>query len=154
MYPIHVETFPGATLAVLPHQGCYQEMGPVLARAVTLISDRGMAGQDSAAYSVYFDNPEEVPVNELRSLTGMSIAPDAAVGNELERFEIPACRCAVLTYTGPYDDMDKAYQWLFSEWLPGSNMEPADWAMFEQYLNDPDTTPPEHLQTRIFMPLK
>ena len=60
----------------------------------------------------------------------------------------------ILTYTGPYNEMDKPYNWMFSEWLPGSGMVPADFPMFEQYLNDPRTKPPAQLQTRICMPLK
>jgi len=38
--------------------------------------------------------------------------------------------------------MDQPYNWMFSEWLPASGMVPADFPMFEQYLNDPRSTPP------------
>ena len=154
MYPITIETFPGAILAALPHRGSYQEIGPVFTRAFMLAGSRGLARPESIGFGVYFDDPEQVPVGQLRSLAGMSVAPDADLGDELERFEIPAGRCAILTYTGPYNEMDKPYNWMFSEWLPASGAVPADFPMFEQYLNDPRTTPPAQLQTRICMPLK
>ncbi|RBL83118.1 AraC family transcriptional regulator [Streptomyces cavourensis] len=154
MYPITIETFPGAVLAALRHRGSYQEIGPVFTRAFMLAGSRGLAMPESIGFGVYLDDPEQVPVSQLRSLAGMSVAPDADLGDELERFEIPAGRCAILTYTGPYNEMDKPYNWMFSQWLPGSGEVPADFPMFEQYLNDPRTTPPAQLQTRICMPLK
>ena len=154
MYPIVIENFPGATLAVLPHQGNYQDIGPVFTRAFLLALGRGIANPDATGFGIYFDDPEQVPASQLRSLAGMAVAPDADLGDELERFDIPATRCAILTYTGPYNEMAKPYQWMFSEWLPASGLVPADIPMFEQYLNDPRTTPPAQLQTRICLPLK
>jgi len=154
MYPIAIEDFPGITLAVLPHRGNEQEIGPVFSRAFMLAVSRGIATPDAIGFGVYFDDPEQVPESQLRSLAGMAVAPDADIGQELERFEIPAGRCAVLKYTGPYNEMRKPYDWLFSEWLPASGMSPADFPMFEQYLNDPVNTPPAELQTLICLPLR
>ena len=126
MYPIKIETFPGATLAVLSHRGSYQEIGPLFSRVFMLAASRGLARPESVGYGVYLDDPEQVPASELRAKAGMSVAPDADLGDELERFEIPQGRCAILTYTGPYNEMDKPYNWMFSEWLPGSGEVPAD----------------------------
>ncbi|MFD4836311.1 GyrI-like domain-containing protein [Achromobacter sp. NPDC058515] len=154
MYPIAIETFPGATLAVLPHRGNYDEIGPVFTRAFMLAISRGIAAPDAVGFGVYFDDPEQVPVGQLRSLAGMPVDPAADLGDELERFEIPAGRCAILTYIGPYNEMSKPYNWMYSEWLPASGMVPADFPMFEQYVNDPRTTPPAQLQTRICLPLR
>jgi len=154
MYPIKIETFPGAVLAALPHQGSYQEIGPLFSRVFMLAFSRGIARPETIGYGVYFDDPEQMPASQLRSMAGVSVAPDADLGAELQRFEIPEGRCAILTYTGPYNEMHKPYNWMFSQWLPGSGEVPADFPMFEQYLNDPRTTPPAQLQTRICLPLK
>ncbi|SSW66479.1 AraC family transcriptional regulator [Achromobacter agilis] len=154
MYPITIENFPGVILAALPHRGDYQDIGPVFDRAFMLAGSRGLATPATCGYGVYFDDPEQVPVRDLRSLAGVPVAADAALGDGWERFEIPAGRCAVLVHTGPYSEMGKAYNWMFSEWLPGSGMVPADFPMFEQYMNDPRSTPPAQLVTRIHLPLK
>ncbi|MEF3064388.1 AraC family transcriptional regulator [Pandoraea apista] len=154
MYPITVESFPATTLAVLRHSGNYQEIGPVFVRAFMLAAAHGLAHPDATGFGVYFDDPEQVPIEQLRSLAGVSVPADADLGQDLERFEIPAGRCAILTYTGPYNEMSQPYQWLFSEWLPNSGLEPADFPMFEQYLNDPRSTPAAQLQTRICLPVK
>ncbi len=154
MFPISIADFPGVVLATLPHEGGYQDIGPVFGRVFMLAGSRGLASDEATGFGIYFDDPEQVPENKLRSLAGVPVASDAALGDDLERFEIPAGRCAILTYTGPYNEMGKAYNWMFSEWLPDCGMEPGDFPMFEQYMNDPRTTPPAQLQTQIYLPLK
>lgn len=153
MYPITLETFPGVTLATLPHRGSYQEIGPVFTRLFMLAASRDLAQPDACGFGVYFDDPEQVPPAQQRSLAGLSVDPDAHLGEDLERFDIPEGRYAILSYTGPYNEMGKAYSWMFSEWLPGSGLIPANFPMFEQYVNDPRSTPPAQLQTRIYLPL-
>ncbi|WP_150669904.1 AraC family transcriptional regulator [Pandoraea anhela] len=154
MYPISVESFPATTLAVLRHSGDYQAIGAVFARVFMLAAAHGLAQPNSTGFGIYFDDPEQVPVAQLRSLAGVPVASNAVIGGYLDRFEIPAGRCAVLTYTGPYNEMTRPYQWLFSEWLPNSGLEPADFPMFEQYLNAPRSTPASQLQTKICLPVK
>lgn len=61
MYPITIETFPGAVLAALPHHGSYQEIGPVFTRAFMLAASRGLARPEAIGFGVYFDDPEQVP---------------------------------------------------------------------------------------------
>ncbi len=153
MYPITIDSFSGTSLAVLLHHGCYHEIGPVFERALTLATERGLAGKNAQGYGVYFDDPEKVPVAKLRSLAGVSVAPGANLGDKLQRFEIPAGQYAILDYAGPAAGVIKAYQWLFAEWLPASGREPAAFPLFEQYLYDPRVRP-EPLRARLFMLLK
>ncbi|PYY86384.1 AraC family transcriptional regulator [Pseudomonas sp. TKO26] len=151
MYPITIEHFPGVVLAALPHQGSYQEIGPVFTRVFMLAASQGLMHPTACGFGVYFNDPEQVPTEQLRSLAGVSVAPDADLGEKLERFEIPQGRYAMLNYVGPYNEMGKAYAWMFSEWLPESGLTPGNFPMFEQYVNDPRSTPPAQLQTRIYL---
>lgn len=67
---------------------------------------------------------------------------------------LPAGRCAVLTYQGPYSGIATVYDALFGNWLPKSGEEPAYIPCFELYLNSPRETSPEDLLTKICLPLK
>jgi AraC family transcriptional regulator len=58
---------------------------------------------------------------------------------------------AVLRHKGPY--ADKAYLWLYAQWLPASGRQLRDSGMFEEYLNNPRDVPPTELLTDIHMPL-
>jgi len=46
--------------------------------------------------------------------------------------------------------LEKPYDYLFGHWLPESGLEAANFPPFEEYLNDPKTTPPNELLTRIY----
>ena len=67
---------------------------------------------------------------------------------------LPAGKCATLLFKGSYAELEKPYGWLFGRWLPESGYEAADFPVFEEYLNDPRTTPPSELLTRIHSLLK
>ncbi|MGB0905271.1 MAG: AraC family transcriptional regulator, partial [Mangrovicoccus sp.] len=78
---------------------------------------------------------------------GVEIAPP------LERLDLPAGRHGVLRYKGPYTGLKAAYEYLYGQWLPGSGETPAEFAVYEIYLNSPMDTAPEDLLTDICMPL-
>jgi len=55
-----------------------------------------------------------------------------------------------VTHKGSYAELEKPYDWLFGSWLPQSGEEAVDFPPFEEYLNDPKTTQPSELLTRIY----
>jgi effector-binding domain-containing protein len=75
--------------------------------------------------------------------------PDKA---EIKAGEIPAGQVATCLYTGPYSDIESAYNALI-EWMKDNGYE-ATGVSYELYLNDPNETPPAELQTQIIFPLK
>jgi AraC family transcriptional regulator len=60
----------------------------------------------------------------------------------------------VLVFRGPYAELERAYSWLYRDWLPASGEEPADQPAREDYLNDPKTTPPAEWLTAVMLPLR
>ncbi len=72
---------------------------------------------------------------------------------------IPAARAMRFTHHGPYTELAKTYA-LITEFLKAKGLmkTEADWAhympMWEEYLNDPQTTPPEKLLTYIYLPAR
>ena len=71
---------------------------------------------------------------------------------EIQPGEIPAGRVATCLHTGPYGEIEPAYNAL-SKWIQGNGYEAAGVA-YEMYLNDPEETPPQELKTQILFPLK
>jgi len=153
MYPTTIEQFAGASLATLAHQGDYQDIGTTFDRLFMLASGRNLVGPATRSFGVYYDDPAQVPHDKLRSRAGLTLPEGAAMDAVFEPFSLPAARCAVLEYTGPYSEIEAAYNWLFSEWLPASGHETLDFPMWEEYVNDPKTTPAAELKTRIYLPL-
>jgi effector-binding domain-containing protein len=72
--------------------------------------------------------------------------------------ELPGGRMLRFTHTGPYESLRDTYGritgWLIEEgWIESE----AGWSrfmpMYEEYVDDPDRTPPQELVTRIYLPL-
>ena len=66
--------------------------------------------------------------------------------------EIPGGKAASCLHVGPYDQLGAAYEGL-QGWMQANGYVPTGVA-YEFYLNDPQTTPTEELQTQVVFPLK
>ena len=106
--------------------------------------------------AVYYDDPTQIPQEDLRSAAGIALAPGASfIGDDkVCELAIPAGRVAVLRFKGPYAEMEGAYKWLFGTWLAQSGEEVANQPVYEGYLNDPRHVAPSDLLTDIYLPLK
>jgi len=71
---------------------------------------------------------------------------------DMQATAIPAARVATCVHVGPYSSVGQAYEAL-QEWIAEHGHEVTGVA-YEFYLNDPQDTPAEELQTVIEMPLK
>jgi len=72
--------------------------------------------------------------------------------NGLRAVTYPACEAVTVLHHGTYGSMVNSYQALY-RWLKGQGFKPAN-ECFEFYLNDPQDTQPEELQTRILVPIR
>jgi effector-binding domain-containing protein len=88
----------------------------------------------------------------------LAIAP-AGISEDGVRIErLPGVRALRFVHRGPYDTLRETYGQI-DAWLRerGGIKTDADWAryspMWEEYMNDPATTPPAELVTRIYLTL-
>jgi effector-binding domain-containing protein len=83
---------------------------------------------------------------------GFPVSGELPDRGDIQTGEIPGGKLATCLYTGPYSGIAQAYTAL-SEWMEANGYQPTGVA-YEVYLNDPDETPPEELQTQIAFPLR
>ena len=137
------------------HVGDYAQIGGTFERLNTSAIGRGWVDPQTRYFGLYYDDPRAVPEAALRSdacLTGPSgVAPDTDA--DLRPLTIAGGHYAVLLHVGPYAELERAYTWLYREWLPASGCEPADLPCVEAYLNNPRLVPPPDLRTEIWLPL-
>ncbi len=151
MYEIEIIEFSPLSLLGYDHQGDYMEIGQAFEKLMIDTSTLGLVTDATRSIGLYYDDPKSVPTNQLRSTACITIdnSSDELVNSDLKRYDIPAGRCATVTHKGSYAELEKPYDWLFGSWLPQSGEEAIDFPPFEEYLNDPKTTPPTELLTRI-----
>ncbi|GLS04467.1 AraC family transcriptional regulator [Chitiniphilus shinanonensis] len=152
MYPVTIRECPAFHIVALAHQGNYMKIGEAFDKLMLKCRSEGWLDESTRWLGFYYDDPATTPENELRSHAAASVSHTIMVEPPFEAMTIPAARCAVLRHTGPYSTLHDAYHWLFGHWLPQSGEQPAI-SPFEDYLNDPGSTPQQQLLTDIYLPL-
>lgn len=154
MYQVTVRDEPKRRLAAVAHQGPYHEIGRAFEKLAATVGARGLFDQIGAMVGVYYDSPDDVAPDALRSHAGFVVRAETEVAPPLEEVVLPSGRHAVMLVKGPYVGLQGAYQQLFGTWMPGAGEEMADSPAFEIYLNSPMDTAQEDLLTEICVPLK
>jgi AraC family transcriptional regulator len=153
MYEVSIHALPPVRLVALRHGGSYLEIGTTFERLFAWAAGRGLMGPQTRAIGIYYDDPDGTPAAALRSDAGIGVDADVALEDGLRLIEVPGSRHAVLHHKGPYAELNKAYRWLYRDWLTSSGEHCADRPIFEEYLNNPRTLPPEQWLTDICLPL-
>ena len=154
MYDVTIREIPALRLAAINHTGAYMKIGSCFDRLLVWAKPRQIMGPDSRMIGIYYDDPGTVAEGALRSQAAMTIPSDFVPDGEVELVELPGGRGAVIRHTGPYAELERAYSWLYRDWLPTSGETPADTPPYEDYLNDPREVPPNDLVTEIIIPLQ
>jgi AraC family transcriptional regulator len=154
MHQIEIREEPALRLAALPHRGEYTAIGAAFDRLAAWAAARGLIGAETRFIGLYHDDPATVPEKDLRSDACLTVPPGVEAADGVRIVELPPTRVAVLVFKGPYAELERAYSWLYRDWLPASGEEPADQPAREDYLNDPKTTPPAEWLTAVMLPLK
>lgn len=155
MYSAQISTLAPHRAVALPHRGDYNGIGAQFERLYGWAGALGLlAAQPPRAFGIYYDSPADTPAERLRSDACLAVPPQTAPGEGMRWIEIAGGRHAVVIHTGPYSELQRAYDWLFCQWLPASGEEAGDAPVYEEYLNDSRSLPPEQWQTSICLPLK
>jgi AraC family transcriptional regulator len=154
MYDVTIKTVPTQRLAAMPHTGAYLEIGKVFETISATFTARNLWRDARGMSGIYYDDPNAVPVAELRSQGGIVLADGAAMPEGFDEATTQGGKTAVLTFKGPYAGLKGAYDYLFGMWLPKSGEEAADAPVYENYLNAPADTAPDDLLTQICLPLR
>ena len=103
---------------------------------------------ESPAYAAYYN----MDMQNLDVEIGFPVSKKLPGKDDIKTSEIPAGKYASCVFTGPYRDIEPAYNAL-SQWIKENGYEFTGVA-YELYLNDPDVTPSNELKTEILFPLK
>lgn len=99
-------------------------------------------------FTIYYT----MDMDKLDIEMGFSVAKELPGKGDIRANTIAAAKVATCIHTGPYTEIGESYNTL-SHWLGEQGLE-ATGISYEFYLNDPLTTAPEDLETRIEFPLK
>ncbi len=152
---VTLTAMPALRLATVRHVGPYNQI-PVafgaLGRAVGPIA-ADLRQRGSSMIAIYYDDPESVPLDQLRSDAAVSLPEGVhAPAGTVER-TLPAGQYGCAVHVGPYEQLGDAWLRLLGQWLPASGERMESGECYELHLNDPASTPPAELRTALYVPL-
>ncbi len=152
-YSVEIEQRPALRAAMIEHRGGYQLTSKSFERLMTIAATAGLLKMDTRTIGIYHDDPESVPQTELRSAACITVPNDWTPSGELAEIHISGGRYARIVHTGPYNELKRAYDWLYRIWLPTSSEETRNLPCLEEYLNNPRQVPAKDLETAVLIPL-
>lgn len=151
---IREEVLADRRVLAMAHKGAYNEIGEAFGRLAAWGAAKGLMSHGGWCLGVYYDDPDAVPVDKLRSEACFesTLPADPAAGVD-ERI-IKGGRYAVMLHRGPYTTLHAAWRRFVRDWAVPNGIQLADKPCFERYINDPSNAAPEDLLTDIYLPLK
>ena len=110
---------------------------------------------ETKVISIYHDNPEITDEDKLRTSVCLSVPEETEVGGEIGKMKVTGTDYAIVSFElGSPEDYQKAWNYVFSEWLPTSGYQPDNYPSFELYLNNPEEHPKKIHIVDIYVPVK
>jgi effector-binding domain-containing protein len=130
-----------------PVQNLPQVLGKAYGSIFAYLNEIGIQ-PSGAPYVGYFN----MDMQDLDIECGLPVAQPVTGNNEIKSSEIPAGKQVSCLYTGPYSQIEPAYNAIM-DWIP-ANGHVSTGICYEFYLNDPAGTPENALVTKIAFLLK
>lgn len=144
------EQDPQPTLSIrsrTPIQGLPRLLGESYGKIAGYLAELGEqpAGAPFAAY-------HNMDLHDLDVEIGFPVTKAIEGKGEIQASQVPGGKLGYALHTGPYGDIAPAYDAL-TQFVKEKGYEPTG-VSYEFYLNDPEETPQDQLQTQIVFPLK
>jgi len=140
-------------IAYIRHQGAYDKVGETWKKLIKWGYKNWKLGWKINMYGISHDDPEITDEQHIRYDACIGIKKSFTPKGEIGYKVISKGTYAIFTHQGPYDQLSEIYDYIYSVWIFKENKKLANTPCFENYLNSPQRTNPEHLKTKIFIPL-
>ncbi|MFZ4400388.1 MAG: AraC family transcriptional regulator [Bacteroidales bacterium] len=100
------------------------------------------------------DDPSITEADKCRYDACVTVKKDVKPEGEIGVKEIAGGKYAIFKHVGAYSNLGDAYNQIYRNWLPTSGFELRDEPCFDKYMNNPEKTKVDKLQTFIHIPLK
>lgn len=150
---VRIETVAPMALTAVMHNGPFMEIGQAFDRLFLWARQHDADPYQQRVFGLFYCEEGGTSASPHTAAAAMGSPTGYVADGETQALYVPAMRCAALEYVGPYAGISGVCTWLYEHWLPTNDELPGDFPEFEEYLNDPRTTPPAELRTLIRVPL-
>lgn len=151
---VEMKTIEPMRIAFVRHVGPYNKVGQAWERLCDWAGRNCLMGPNMQFLGACYDDPEVTPAEKIRYDACMTVDGSVEAEGDIGVRTIEGGRYVVTLHEGPYEKLGDTYAALYGQWLASSEHEPADGPCLEFYLNDPNSTAPEDLQTEVCVPIR
>ena len=139
---VEVKEIPTMTVAYIRNMGPWNGDKNVYlslrGKLFTWAGARGLIGGKDFKYLIlYHDDPTVALSDKLRMSLCVTVPPATKVDGEIGKMEIEAAKYVIARFELTEHDFQKAWEWLYGQWLPNSGYIPDDKPFFETYPEEP-----------------
>ncbi len=114
----------------------------------------GLAERLQGIYGIPIDDHRDTPEAVCRFDCCFDFGPQVNAPGKFRIDDLGGGEFVVARHVGPYDGLDDVYDYLYGQWINDSAYSLRDGPLFNHYLNDPDTIPPERWETDVYVPVE
>lgn len=152
---IRVEQLAPARIAYARNVGPYCGAGKAWERLFAWAGPRGLCGPAMRTFALCHDDPDATPAEQIRYDACIAVSEQTEAEGDIQVTDFAGGTFVCATHLGPYETLAKTYGMLYHQWMPASGRKcRAEVPCVEFYLNDPRSTPPDQLRTRVCMPIE
>ncbi len=156
---VEVKTIPDMYLAYIRHIGSYKGDANLFKKLFSKLFKWAYARDlmnlpETKVIALYNDNPSITDENKLRTMVCITIPEDTKVDRDVGKMKLIGGKYAVAHFELGKDEFQKAWDFVYCEWLPESGFTPDDKPAFELFLNDPEQHPQKKSIFDIYLPVK
>ncbi len=137
-------------VAYIEYKGSFEEIPVLMGEVVGFIMAKGLQIM-GPPFGVYFNSPQEVPIEELRYEVGMPFEGEAKEVGRVKIKILPEHMAVSAVYKGPYSECGTALGAL-GQYIHKNGYEIIGPPM-EIYISDPNETPENDLITEVRFPV-
>jgi len=140
---VEIIEFPTTTVAYIRYTGAYKGNEKLFEglwnKLFSWAGPRGLlARADLKSLIIYHDDPNITQEDKLRMSVCISVPENTKVEGEIGKMEIEGGKYAFAHFELSATDFEKAWNWVYGEWLPQSGYQPDDKPCFEMYSSQPE----------------
>jgi AraC family transcriptional regulator len=139
---MEVKELPNMTVAYIrnigPYNGDQKMFQNLRNKLFSWAGARGlMGGNDFKFIVLYHDDPTVAISDKLRMSLCITVLPETKVDGEIGKMEIESTKYAIGRFELTSQKFQKAWDWIYGQWMPVSGYQPDEKPYFEMYVEEP-----------------
>ncbi|RDX34472.1 AraC family transcriptional regulator [Idiomarina abyssalis] len=154
-FNVDIKAFPETLIAVMEHRGSPSLLGSSLQKFIEWRKLNHLSPSKSKTFNLVYDDPNVTAPDDYRLDIACSVdKPVAANDYGIVNKVIPAGRCAVVRHIGSDDSIGVIVSFLYTQWLPKSEVEVRDFPIYFERVSFFPDVPENEMITDICLPIE